>query len=163
MKTVAALIAATVLLAGCSSSGSDELPAPQPTKTSADASRELDRSALKKQAEEQAAQREAALKELEKSVEREANEATGVVKIVIDGGKVSPQGGRVEVRAGQKITLSITSDADEEIHVHSDPEHTFQIKAGDALTETFTIDTPGQVAVEAHHAGVTIVQLVVRP
>lgn len=163
MKTVAALIAATVLLAGCSSSGSDELPAPQPTKTSADASRELDRSALKKQAEEQATQREAALKELEKSVDREANEAKGVVKIVIDGGKISPQGGRVEVKAGQKITLRVTSATDEELHVHSDPEHTFQVKPGKDQEFSFTIDTPGQVAVEAHHAGVTIVQLVVRP
>ncbi len=35
--------------------------------------------------------------------------------------------------------------------------------AGKPLTETFTIDTPGQVAVEAHHLDVTIVQLVVEP
>lgn len=161
MKTVTALIAATVLLAGCSGSGPDDKPAPRPTKTSADASQKLERSALAKQVEEQAAQREAALQEIEQGVEPAAESA--VVKIVIGRGKVSPQGGRIEVRSGQQITLTVTSDVDEEIHVHSDPEHTFQIKAGGALTETFTIDTPGQVAVEAHHAGVTIVQLVVRP
>jgi len=61
------------------------------------------------------------------------------------------------------VTLNVTSDADEEIHVHSDPEHEYEVKAGDSLDETFTIDTPGQVAVEAHHLDVTILQLVVEP
>jgi hypothetical protein len=86
-----------------------------------------------------------------------------VVDIAIKDGKATPQGARVEVAAGEKITLSITSDAEEEIHVHSEPEHTYQVAPGDAVSETFTIDTPGQVAVEAHHLDVTIVQLVVRP
>ena len=88
--------------------------------------------------------------------------ATGAkVDIVIKDGKVTPQGKRVKVRAGEPVTLRISSDADEEIHVHSDPEHEYEVKAGEPLTETFTIDTPGQVAVEAHHLDVTIVQLVV--
>ena len=85
------------------------------------------------------------------------------VDIVIKDGKVTPQGKRVDVKAGEPVTLHITSDADEEVHVHSDPEHEYEVKAGDTLTETFTIDTPGQVAVEAHHLDVTIVQLVVKP
>jgi ABC-type glycerol-3-phosphate transport system substrate-binding protein len=86
-----------------------------------------------------------------------------VVDIAIKDGKATPQGDRVEVAAGEKITLSITSDAEEEIHVHSEPEHTYQVAPGEAVSETFTVDTPGQVAVEAHHLDVTIVQLVVRP
>ena len=86
-----------------------------------------------------------------------------VIGIVIQGGKAIRQGERVEVKAGAPVTLKIRSDADEEIHVHSDPEHTYQVKAGEPLSETLTIDTPGQVAVEAHHLGVTLVQLVVRP
>lgn len=86
-----------------------------------------------------------------------------VIGIVIQGGKAVRQGMRVEVKAGAPVTLKIRSDADEEIHVHSDPEHTYEVKAGEPLSETLTIDTPGQVAVEAHHLGVTLVQLVVRP
>lgn len=86
-----------------------------------------------------------------------------VVPITITGGKVTPQGKRVEVEVGENVTLQITSDTDEEVHVHSDPEHTYEIAPGDEVSESFTIDTPGQVAVEAHHADVTIVQLVVRP
>jgi len=85
------------------------------------------------------------------------------VDIVVKDGKVTPQGKRLKVKAGQSVTLHITSDADEEIHVHSDPEHEYEVKAGDDVTESFTLKTPGQVAVEAHHLDVTIVQLVVTP
>lgn len=78
-------------------------------------------------------------------------------------GKVTPQGDRVEVEVGQKVTLQITAKAAEEIHVHSDPEHTYDVEAGDTVSKSFTLGTPGQVAVEAHHADATIAQLVVRP
>ncbi len=85
-----------------------------------------------------------------------------VVDIVIKDGKVTPQGDRVDVEAGEEVTLRISSDAAEEIHVHSDPEHTFAVKPGEPVEESLTIETPGQVAVEAHELGATIVQLVVR-
>jgi len=86
-----------------------------------------------------------------------------VVDIAVKDGKVTPQGDRVEVKVGQKITLHITSDAHEGVHVHSEPEHEYEVEPGDDVEKSFTIDTPGQIAVEAHHLGVTIVQLVVRP
>jgi major membrane immunogen (membrane-anchored lipoprotein) len=86
-----------------------------------------------------------------------------VVDIAVKAGTVKPQGDRVDVTVGQKVTLHITSDADEEIHVHSEPEHEYAVGQGDDVEKSFTIDTPGQVAVEAHHLDVTIVQLVVRP
>ena len=86
-----------------------------------------------------------------------------VVDIAVKDGKVTPQGDRVDAKVGQKITLHITADADEEIHVHSEPEHEYEVKPGDDVEKSFTIKTPGQVAVEAHHLDVTIVQLVVKP
>lgn len=86
-----------------------------------------------------------------------------VVDIAVKDGKVTPQGDRVELKVGQKITLHVTSDAHEGIHVHSEPEHEWEVEPGDDIEKSFTIDTPGQIAVEAHHLGVTIVQLVVRP
>jgi plastocyanin len=85
------------------------------------------------------------------------------VEIVIKDGKVTPRGKRIDVKAGDPVTLHITSDADEEIHVHSDPEHEYEVAAGDDVTKSFTLTTPGQVAVEAHHLDATIVQLVVTP
>ena len=86
-----------------------------------------------------------------------------VVDIAIRDSKVTPQGDRVEMKVGQKVTLHVTSDADETIHVHADPEQEFEVGAADDVEKSFTIDVPGQVAVEAHHLDVTIVQLVVRP
>lgn len=92
-----------------------------------------------------------------------AKDAGVTVDIAVKDGKVTPQGKRVDVKVGQKVTLHVTSDADEEVHVHSEPEHEYEIAPGDDKTYSFTIDTPGQVAVEAHHLDATIVQLVVRP
>lgn len=138
MKLAAALATAVLLVAGC---GASAEPDPSPTSSSRDE--------VKEQDEAQGA---------------EQDEAQGaVVDIVIKGGKATPQGERVEVKVGDKVTLTATSDVAEELHVHSDPEHTYQVGAGDSIRKTFTLDKPGQVAVEAHHLGVTVVQLVVRP
>lgn len=84
-----------------------------------------------------------------------------VVDIEFAGGKVTPQGARVDVEVGEVVTLRVTSDATDELHVHSTPEQTFAVKPGDSEF-TLTIDRPGQVAVESHHLHVTVVQLVVR-
>ena len=92
------------------------------------------------------------------------SEAGVVVDIAIADGAVTPRGKRVDVKVGQPVTLRVTSDVDDEIHVHSDPEHEMSVKAGDRDKElTFTLKVPGQVAVESHHAHATIVQLVVKP
>ena len=135
MKTFAAACAAVLLLAGCGGSSDDE-PAAAPTPLATSPASQPPAPA----------------------------EAEGVVvDIVIKDGKVTPQGGRVEVKAGEEVTLKITSDAAEEIHVHSEPEHSYEVAAGGSVTESFTLRTPGQVAVEAHELGATVVQLVVRP
>lgn len=85
------------------------------------------------------------------------------VDIVFKDGKVMPQGKRVEVKVGQLVRLHVTSDRDDEVHVHSTPEHEYEIATGtkDKIF-SFSIDTPGQVAVESHGLDVTILQLVVR-
>jgi len=133
-KTVAAVFAALLLLAGCGDSGpSTDAPAgtdqPAPTATAT----------------------------------APASEGV-VVDITIADGKVTPQGKRIDVEVGEPITLLVTSDEADEIHVHSDPEHSLDVVAGDVAKElTFVVDTPGQVAVESHHLHATIVQLVVTP
>ncbi len=162
MKIIAVLFAAVLLVAGCSGSDSEPPAKPAPTPSATDESKGFDRGTLDDQAEAQAEQREKALKQLEKSVDERAKGV--VVDIgIYSGREPTPRGGRVNAKIGENITLSVTSTVDEELHVHSDPEHTFQVKPGKDQLFSFTIDTPGQVAVEAHHSGVTIVQLVVRP
>jgi hypothetical protein len=98
----------------------------------------------------------------DKASATEPAEDAVVVDIAIRDGKVTPQGDRVDVNVGQKVTLHITSDAHETIHVHSDPEHEVEIGDGDDVEKSFSFKVPGQIAVEAHELDVTIVQLVVR-
>lgn len=85
------------------------------------------------------------------------------VEIEFANGEVVPRDDKIDVKVGEPVTLHVVSDVAEEIHVHSDPEHSYEVAAGDDKTFTFTIDTPGQVAVEAHELDVTIVELVARP
>ncbi len=82
------------------------------------------------------------------------------VDITEKDGKITPVGEVVDVDKGQPIHLVVTSDVDDEIHVHSDPEHEFEVKAGDVdKTFEFTIDTPGTWEAESHGLEVTIVKL----
>ena len=43
--------------------------------------------------------------------------------------------------------------------MHSDPEHEFEVKAGEDQKFTFTIDSPGTYEVESHGLEVTLVKL----
>jgi hypothetical protein len=76
-----------------------------------------------------------------------------------DGQLIAPAA-LVKVSVGQPIDLVVTSDSDQEIHVHSTPEHEYHVKAG-ARNETFefTIDTPGTIEVESHTLDALIVKL----
>jgi hypothetical protein len=56
----------------------------------------------------------------------------------------------------------VKSDAEGEIHVHSDPEHELEYAAGTTTLPTFKIDKPGIVTVESHALEKTIVQLEVK-
>lgn len=86
-----------------------------------------------------------------------------VVDVTLTADGPEPQGERVEVKVGESITLNVTAEVADEVHVHSDPEVSIDVEAGDETSRTFTIDRPGQVAVESHATHAVIVQLVVRP
>ena len=82
------------------------------------------------------------------------------VDITEKDGKIEPVGKVVKASTGQDITLVVTSDVKDEIHVHSDPEHEFEVAAGDEDKEfTFSVDTPGTIEVESHGLEVTILKL----
>jgi hypothetical protein len=82
------------------------------------------------------------------------------VPIRILGGQVTPSGSLVHAEVGQPIDLVVTTDAASEIHVHSNPEHEYEVPAGahQAIFE-FTIDQPGEVDVESHTLDTLIVKL----
>jgi hypothetical protein len=48
------------------------------------------------------------------------------------------------------------------LHVHAEPDHTFAITPGAGQRFRFTVDIPGRVEIELHHADRTVATLLVR-
>jgi hypothetical protein len=84
------------------------------------------------------------------------------VDVTIKDGKAEPSGKVVEVGKGEQVTLNITSDIDDEIHVHSTPDHSFPVTAGQQLQETFSFGAPGTYEMESHRLEKLIVKFEVR-
>jgi hypothetical protein len=85
-----------------------------------------------------------------------------VLDVTIIDGEVAPRGARIELKVGQPLTLAVHSDSADELHVHTDPEQEFAVKANSNQRFTFTVDRPGTVAVEVHDLDAVIAELLVR-
>ena len=79
-----------------------------------------------------------------------------VIDVNIAGGNVTPTNGQFQAKVKEPIELRVTSDAADELHVHSVPEHTFTVKPGPNQEFTFTVDVPGRVEVELHELDKTV-------
>ena len=90
-------------------------------------------------------------------------EAGTIIDVTIANGAVTPTNAEVQAVTGQPIVLQVSSDAADSLHVHSVPEHVFDIAAGPGQRFEFTVDIPGRVAVELHDLHVTVVTIEVRP
>ncbi|MCP2297678.1 hypothetical protein SAMN04244553_1558 [Nocardia amikacinitolerans] len=86
-----------------------------------------------------------------------------VVRFRIANGSVSPVNERREAKIGQPIELVVDSDAEDELHVHATPEHTFTVRPEAGQRFQFTVDVPGRVEIELHRAHKTVATVVVRP
>jgi hypothetical protein len=86
-----------------------------------------------------------------------------VVDITIAKGQVTPSNATLQATVRQPITLRVTSDAADELHVHSVPDHKFQVAPTANQTFQFSIDVPGNVDVELHHLDRTVATIQVRP
>ena len=80
------------------------------------------------------------------------------IEITFSGDTVEPNGERVDVKAGEPITLQVKADEPGELHVHSNPEQELPYGTG-TTTMKLTIDEPGVVEVESHELEKVIVQL----
>ena len=85
------------------------------------------------------------------------------VTVTIAKGQVNPVNATLQARVNQPITFRVTSDAADELHVHSVPDHEFKIAAAPDQTFQFSVDVPGNVEVELHHLDRTIATIQVRP
>ena len=99
---------------------------------------------------------------LQAALAREHYDAV-VLDITIADGTVNPANAELSARINEPITLNVTSDADDELHVHAVPEHEFEVKPGAAQRFEFTVDVPGRVEIELHHLNRTVAVLQVRP
>ena len=88
---------------------------------------------------------------------------TPAVTVTIANGKVTPKAKKIGAKVGEPVRLLVTSDIADELHVHSDPAQSFEIKPAANQQFEVTVKVPGQVEIEAEELGVHIVTLVVRP
>jgi heme/copper-type cytochrome/quinol oxidase subunit 2 len=89
--------------------------------------------------------------------------AAVVVDVAIAKGQVTPTNATLHAKVGQPITLRVTSDATDELHVHSSPDHKFQVAAAPNQMFQFKVDVPGNVEVELHHLDRTIATIQIQP
>jgi len=152
---LAAAVCVVVLAAGCGSGDGDDSgdAADEPTSTPTT-------STSPDEPTESAGSAETADPSASASDEPAEPEGT-VIEVSLRDGTVTPSGERVEVEAGQPVTFEIDSDADGELHVHSNPEHSLEFGPGTS-SQSITIDQPGVVEVELHDPAALVVQLEVR-
>lgn len=81
-----------------------------------------------------------------------------VIEATYAGGEVTTAQPRVELSLGEEVVLRVTSDVDEEIHVHGYDLYE-DIPAGGTGEVSFTADLPGAYEVELQQAGRPLVQL----
>ena len=86
-----------------------------------------------------------------------------VIDITIAAGTVTPTNATLTATVGTPITMRVSSDAGDELHVHSVPEHTFAVQAQPDQSFQFTVDVPGRVEIEVHHLEKTVAIVQVRP
>ena len=85
-----------------------------------------------------------------------------VIDVTIAGGNVTPTNQQVQAKVKQPIIVRVNSDAADQLHVHSNPEHTFDIKPENGQAFQFAVDVPGKVDVELHHLDKTVATITVQ-
>jgi hypothetical protein len=86
------------------------------------------------------------------------------IHVKIANGEVTPAGERVDATVGQPIRMIVDSDAADELHVHSTPEHEFEVPANaHGKVYKFTLQQPGVVEVELHGLDEVVVSIAARP
>ena len=89
-----------------------------------------------------------------------ASDGPVVINITEKDGGITPDDGHVvKVQVGQEVRLNVSSDVDDEIHAHTEPEHEFEVTGGKDQTFTFTAETPGTSVIESHGLDITLVKL----
>jgi sporulation-control protein spo0M len=84
------------------------------------------------------------------------------VEVTIKGGTVTPTNEQLQAAVSEQIVIRVNSDAADELHVHSNPEHTFKVEPKAGQSFQFTVAVPGKVDVELHQLKQTIATIEVQ-
>jgi len=85
-----------------------------------------------------------------------------VIDVTIKDGNVTPTNAQLQSGVNEQIVVRVNSDAADELHVHSTPEHSFNIEAKPMQSFQFTVGVPGKVDVELHKLNKTIATIQVQ-
>lgn len=85
-----------------------------------------------------------------------------LVDVAIAAGTVTPTNAQLEATVDEPIVFRVDSDAADELHVHSNPEHSYKIEAKPGQSFQFTVAVPGKVDVELHELNKTVATITVR-
>jgi hypothetical protein len=83
------------------------------------------------------------------------------IEVEVTGGQVTGDTGRVPVAAGEQVTLVVTADTADELHVHG-YDLTAALAPGAPAEVTFDATLPGVFEVELHEAGTVLLTLQVQ-
>jgi hypothetical protein len=84
------------------------------------------------------------------------------IEVTIKGGTVTPTNEQLQAAVKEQIVIRVNSDVADELHVHSNPEHTFNVEAKPAQSFQFTADVPGKVDIELRQLNTTIATIQVQ-
>ena len=84
------------------------------------------------------------------------------IDVDIKGGNVTPTNQQLQAGLKEQIIIRVNSDAADELHVHSTPEHKFNVEAKPMQIFQFTVEVPGKVDVELHKLNKTIATIQVQ-
>jgi plastocyanin len=83
------------------------------------------------------------------------------VEVTVTGRKVDPAPSTVKLGVGETLTLTVTSDHDDVLHIHGfDLEKT--LKAGQPTSVELTGDAPGVYEVETHEPELRLLKIAVQ-
>ena len=85
-----------------------------------------------------------------------------VVNVTIKGGEVTPTNEQLQANVGDPIVVRVDSDAADQLHVLSDPQHTFDISPRAGQSFQFTVAAPGKFDVTLRDARQTIASISVQ-
>jgi nitrous oxide reductase len=83
------------------------------------------------------------------------------VAITVSGGKVSGPKGRVKVKQGSTVTLQVTSDVADEVHLHG-YDKSMDVEKGRTASLTFKATLTGVFEVELEKRALQLTQLQVQ-